>query len=62
MERSPMDNETALREQIAETREQYERAVSVARHLEHELRAREKDFMQLRAERAVAEAVEADHE
>jgi exonuclease VII small subunit len=57
-----MDNETALREQIAETREQYERAVSVARHLEHELREREKDFMQLRAERAVQEAVEADHE
>jgi exonuclease VII small subunit len=57
-----MDNETALREQIAETREQYERAVSVARHLERELREREKDFMQLRAERAVQEAVEADHE
>jgi exonuclease VII small subunit len=57
-----MDNETALREQIAETREQYERAVSVAKHLEKELREREKDFMQLRAERAVAETVEADHE
>jgi exonuclease VII small subunit len=62
MERSPMDNETALREQIAETREQYERAVFVAKHLEKELREREKDFMQLRAERAVQEAVEADHE
>ena len=62
MERSPMDNETALREQIAETREQYERAVSVAKHLEKELREREKDFMQIRAERAVQETVEADHE
>ena len=62
MERSPMDNETALREQIAETREQYERAVSIVKHLEKELREREKDFMQIRAERAVQETVEADHE
>jgi exonuclease VII small subunit len=57
-----MDNETALREQIAETREQYERAVSIVKHLEKELREREKDFMQIRAERAVQETVEADHE
>ncbi len=57
-----MDNETALREQIAETREQYERAVAVARHLERELREREKEFMHIRAERAIQETVEADHE
>jgi hypothetical protein len=34
----------------------------VAKHLEKELREREKDFMQIRAERAVQETVEADHE
>jgi exonuclease VII small subunit len=58
MEYDERMSEVALREQIAETREQYERAVSVAKHLEKELRLREQEFVMLRADMKVKELSE----
>jgi exonuclease VII small subunit len=55
MEYEDRVTEIAIREQIAETREQYERAVSVAKHLEKELRMREQEFVMLRADLKVKE-------
>lgn len=55
MEYEDRVTEGALREQIAETREQYERAFSVAKHLEKELRMREQEFVMLRANLKVRE-------
>jgi exonuclease VII small subunit len=55
MEYEDRVTEIAIREQIAETREQYERACSIVKHLEKELRAREQQFVMLRANLKVRE-------
>lgn len=55
MEYEDRVTEGVLREQIAETREQYERACGVAKHLEKELRMREQEFVMLRANLKVRE-------
>ena len=55
MEYEDRVTEIAIREQIAERREQYEPAVSVAKHVEKELRMREQEFVMLRADLKVKE-------
>jgi hypothetical protein len=54
--------EVVMREEIALLRERHARALSAAKHLESELRAREQEFIARRAHDVLEQRVRDDHE